>query len=94
MIIERSKLTRKNFDFLLESLLTKITVVFNSQFSDCESKATELIGDIDPKDIPFLACALCLNLDGIWSNDKDFNNESILNKVRVFNTRHIIERLR
>ena len=39
--------------------------------------AENIIGKKDPKDIPFIAAALAFTVDGIWSNDRDFESQSI-----------------
>ncbi|HIH38691.1 hypothetical protein J4460_04715 [Candidatus Woesearchaeota archaeon] len=41
----------------------------------------------DPNDIPFLALALVLKADGIWSDDKDF---LIQKKIKIFTTKDLL----
>ena len=50
-------------------------------------EAKEIIGKIDEKDIQFVALALSIKNDGIWSNDKHFEKQ---NKIQIFKTANII----
>ena len=46
--------------------------------------AFESIGKRDPTDIPYLAVALAVNDDGIWSHDADFSSQS---RFKVYSTK-------
>ena len=50
-------------------------------------QANEIMKDIDPDDAPFLALALSFDNDGIWTNDKDFERQSV---VRVWKTHELL----
>ncbi|GAH81434.1 unnamed protein product, partial [marine sediment metagenome] len=47
----------------------------------------EIFGIIDKKDIAFIALALSIKNDGIWSNDKDFDQQT---EIKVFTTNEIM----
>jgi len=57
-------------------------------FEDKINEANEAMGDIDIKDVPFLACAIALKSD-IWSDDKDFQKQK---KVKIFTTSDFIKK--
>jgi len=46
-------------------------------------EAYAMIGGRDPTDVPYLAVALAVDADGIWSHDADFAAQ---NRFRVWNT--------
>lgn len=45
---------------------------------------------IDENDSSFIAVALALDLDGIWSNDKDLHKQK---KVKVWNTKELMDHI-
>jgi len=51
------------------------------------SEAEEIVGSIDRDDVPFVAAALSIRCDGIWSDDKDLKRQK---KVKVWSSREII----
>ncbi len=51
-------------------------------------KADKILGDVHKGDIPFLALALSMSNDGIWSEDKHFEKQDI---VKVWKTKEIVE---
>ena len=48
----------------------------------------EIMKDIDVKDAPFLAAALAIPNDGIWSHDKHFEKQ---NKVKVWISKELLK---
>jgi predicted nucleic acid-binding protein len=61
-------------DLLLTLLLTSVVVVPFERIAPHLPTADALIGAIDPDDVPFVALALAEEHDGIWSNDRAFEN--------------------
>jgi predicted nucleic acid-binding protein len=54
-------------------------------------KAHKIIGSIDSFDVPFVALALSIDNDGIWSNDKHFKN---LKGIKIWKTSDIFNYLK
>lgn len=48
----------------------------------------EIMKDIDPDDAPFLALAMKAKVDGIWSDDRDFQHQ---NHVNIYTTKELVE---
>ncbi len=71
-ISKLSGLSPDEIDFLLDLLLENISIVPAQTIRPYLKEAERIIGDIDPNDIPFVALALAVDNDGIWSNDKHF----------------------
>ena len=42
---------------------------------------------MDEKDAPFLALALSIDCDGIWSNDRDLKEQSL---IKVWNANELV----
>lgn len=89
MLIKRSKIDGKKFETLINSISINISIIEDRDILKCLRKATDLIGKKDEKDIPFLAAAICKNLDGIWSNDTDFDAQDV---IRRYDTSELIIR--
>lgn len=82
-ISKRSGLSEEEIDVILSVLLENITIIPATEISPNVAKADNLIGHIDPFDIPFVALALSVDNDGIWSNDRHFEN---LEGIKVWKT--------
>tara|TARA_Y100000310_G_C20700547_1_gene829434 strand:+ start:7587 stop:7985 length:399 start_codon:yes stop_codon:yes gene_type:complete len=88
VIMEKSGLDRGEYNTLFFFLVGYFTRLRQDQFSFMFDEANELIGEIDPDDVVFLALALSIECDGIWSDDAHFKRQE---KVRVYTTPEIIE---
>ena len=73
-IARHSRLSDKEIDLLLTLLLESVTVVPAEKILPHLKAAEALIGDVDKNDVPFVALALAVENDGIWSNDHAFEN--------------------
>jgi len=65
-----------------------ITLVPFNKFKHRYAGAMEIMKNIDIKDSAFIALAMALNADGIWTEDKDFLRQ---NEVKVFSTKKLTE---
>jgi len=65
-----------------------IEIIPGDFYKNYLDEANELMKKIDLDDVPFLACAMVLNLE-IWSDDKHFKQQD---KIKVFTTSELIER--
>jgi len=87
-ISKRSGLSKEEIDIVLSVLLDNITIISAAEIKDNLTKAHRIIGSIDPFDVPFVALALSIENDGIWSNDKHFEN---LKGIKVWKTAEILK---
>ena len=91
LIIEKSGLAENDLKSLLGLLLESINVVEKESFLHKMQEASELIGEADKGDVPFLALALSTPNDGIWTaNVQHFRAQ---NKIRVWTTAELLEML-
>ena len=90
-ICKLSGLSRDEIDFFLDLLLENISIVPAQTIRPYLKEAEKIIGDIDPGDIPFVALALAVDNDGIWTNDKHFRK---VKKIKIWNTPELLAYLK
>lgn len=88
IILDKSGLSEEDFEDLFLTILDKIELIPKEQYSFYMSEAENIIGKIDIKDVPFIACALATNADGIWSEDRHFEKQD---RIKVFKTKDVLE---
>jgi len=88
IIIEKSGLTKDEFEMLFGMLTEDITIVEKEKYKNYMEEADRLIGHIDKKDVPFIALALYLPNSGIWSNDGDFEEQD---RVGILKTEEVLK---
>jgi len=71
-IIGAARLKGDELDLLLTLLLKSVAVVPFERIAHYFPDADALIAAADPDDVPFVALALAEEHDGIWSNDRAF----------------------
>ena len=86
-ISKKSGLSAKEVKELLNSLLDNFYVIPLKEYKFQLKRATEIIGSIDEKDVPFIAVALCIKSYGIWSNNGHFQEQ---NEIKTYTTAEII----
>lgn len=88
LLSKKSGLTGNEIDIILSLLLENISIVPASEIKPYLKKADKIIGHIDPSDVAFVALALSGENDGIWSNDKHFEN---LKGLKVWKTPDLLK---
>ena len=76
---------------IFSMLIEHVNLVPKSEFEEYIGEAKELIGSIDMDDVPFVALALAMPNDGIWSEDRDYGRQS---KIRIWGTNELIRLLK
>ena len=82
-LLTKSKMKQKDFEDLLRLLLQKVIIIPKEVLIHYKNDAYQIIKDIDPDDIIFIACAIAYSDAIIWSDDKKLKQQS---KVRIINT--------
>src|SRR3989344_2868076 len=80
-LIEKSGYCLTEFEEILNFLLKKIILVSKEMIKLQLEKAEYIMKDIDIADSSFIATALSINADGIWSFDKHFIKQKV---VKIF----------
>ena len=77
LIVEKSGMTPDRVAQFIDLLFRYIEVVPASEFYPYIEQAEEAIGDTDPDDVLYLACALATDAD-VWSDDSDFEEQDVV----------------
>jgi predicted nucleic acid-binding protein len=85
-LLEKSKLSKGDFDQLLHLLMRRVMVVPNDVIKPYVKDAIKIVKDIDIDDTIFIACVLAYKESILWSNDKKLKNQ---HRVKVLNTEEI-----
>jgi predicted nucleic acid-binding protein len=86
-----SGLSLDEIDIILNLLLDNISIVPSQTIQPYLKEAERIIGGIDPNDIPFIALALAVDNDGIWSSDKHFE---AIKQIKVWKTSDLLKHLK
>jgi len=90
-IAERSGLSVETIYLLLGFLLASVQVVPAERVLKKYEEAEKIMGKIDRDDVPFVALALSIPNDGIWSEDKHFLQQK---RVKAWRTRDLLKFLK
>jgi predicted nucleic acid-binding protein len=87
LIVEKSGMTPDRVTQFIDLLFQCIEVVPASEFYPYIEEAEDAIGDTDPDDVLYVACALATDAD-IWSDDSDFGEQDA---VETHTTNDVID---
>ena len=79
-LMKKAHQTDKEFELTLSTLMERIDFIPEGEFINSLEKAEDIMNDIDPKDSPFLAVGLSFKVEGIWSEDKDFDHQNVIKR--------------
>jgi len=89
-IIKRAGFTKSEFEILFNLITDGIQIVEKEKYAQKIKEADKLIGHIDQGDVPFLALALSISNDGIWTeNVKHFKQKH----VKIWTTRELVRHI-
>jgi predicted nucleic acid-binding protein len=77
LIVEKSGMEPNRVAQFIDLLFQYIEVIPAEDFYPAIEKAKTAIGDIDPDDVLYLACAIASEA-AIWSDDSDFDEQDIV----------------
>ena len=86
-VLKRLRLSPENFEWLWLVLTAHVEVIAQLDYQSCMQEARQLIAD--PKDVPYLACALRFE-SAVWSNDPHFQAPKVEERVQVFTTGELL----
>ena len=89
-LMQKSKMSKEDFDKLLELLLKKVLIVPEEVLKTYKDESIEIVKDIDLDDAVFIACALANPESVIWSDDKKLKRQ---NKVKILNSTEMMQYL-
>jgi len=85
--LKKTGLSDGEFETLIHTLLKYVIVVPDEKTLPQKKLAFELMGEIDPDDVPILATALAYEGSAIWTSDKHFRKQS---KVKILSTADLL----
>jgi predicted nucleic acid-binding protein len=80
-IARRSKAKSEDIDAILAVVYRRISWVDDQAILPHVATARKALAGIDPNDVPYLACALAVEADAIWSHDLDFDKQVLVPRV-------------
>jgi predicted nucleic acid-binding protein len=86
LIVEKSWMEPDRVTQFIDLLFQHIEVVPADDFYQAIDQAKEAIGDTDPDDVLYLACAIASDA-AIWSDDSDFDEQNL---VETYSTADVI----
>jgi predicted nucleic acid-binding protein len=89
-LIKKSRMPEPDFDSIFRHLIDCVTLVPFEEFEHEYSRAMQIMETIDENDSPFLAVGLSLGINGIWTEDRHFLRQDLM---QVFTTRDLISRI-
>lgn len=87
LICERSGQSPKDFETTFDAIQQFITLVEEKTYQPFLKEAQKVFARRDISDAPYLACALAIKVDFIWTDDKDFSVQDI---IPIKNTKQFI----
>ena len=92
-IIQKSELSEEEIKKLLNTILENLILVPIEEYEKKMNEGMKIIGNIDEKDTQFIALALSIENDGIWSNDKYFEKQKKIKVFKTIDTLNLLEEL-
>ncbi|WP_436931697.1 PIN domain-containing protein [Halosimplex halobium] len=87
LIVEKSGMEPDRVTQFIDLLFQYIEVVPADDFYPAIERADEAIGNTDPDDVLYLACAIASDA-AIWSDDSDFDEQNL---VSTYSTSDVID---
>ncbi len=82
-IMIKAKITEEGFSKIFSLLFSKIFIVSDVTIESKMDEAKQIMDKVDSDDTPFIALALAVENDGIWSGDKHFEQQ---NRIKIWKT--------
>jgi len=89
-LVKKAKIPEDDFNILMQILLDNVELVPFEDFEDDYDRAMEIMKLVDENDAPFLAVGLALGIEGIWTEDRHFLQQDLLN---VYSTGDLIGKI-
>ena len=87
-LVKRAEQPELAVSNMLSEVLKRITIFPKEYYTAKISEAKKLLPKIHDEDLPYIALALSIPVEGIWSNDTAFSDQT---KVKIWRTADILE---
>ena len=89
LILEKSGLSEEEYTNLYNFLISHIFTISSNRINENFKEADNILGKIDPNDVIFIALALSIENEGIWSDDSHFQQQE---KVKIWKTGDVVRK--
>ena len=89
-IIEKAGYTNEEFEKIYSFLLESVKLISEREVRPYLARAEEIMKKIDIKDSSFIAAALAINAEGIWSFDGHFKEQK---EIKIFDIEDLIKEM-
>ena len=86
-ILRKAKISEADLEKLMSLIFSRVFVVSDVVIERTMEDAKRIMDGIDKDDTPFIALALAVDNEGIWSDDPHFQEQ---NAVRVWTTKDLV----
>ncbi len=90
-ILGKVHITEHALDTLMSALFKRIYIVEDIAIKERFGPAKAIMDGIDPDDTPFIALALAVENDGIWSDDKHFAMQKVIKILKTEDMLKLLE---
>lgn len=87
-IMNKANISEEDFNKIFSLLFSKIFVASDVVIEKMMEEAKQIMDKIDPDDTPFISLALAIENDGIWSDDKHFEQQ---NSIKTWRTEALLK---
>lgn len=84
---QKTGLSAEEIQAILDTVLASVEVVHSKDILEVWEEAAKIMKPIDVEDVPFIAAALNISCDGIWSDDKHLKHQT---RVKVWTTKELL----
>ncbi len=82
-LLQKTHLSADQFSDLLDALLGRVVFIDDARIQPFMPQARDVMDSVDPNDTPFLAAALAIDADGIWTHDPHFDHQMLVKVIRT-----------
>ncbi len=85
-LCEKGALSPGGFNSIYSKLASTVNFTLPESYQVSFVQAKTVMEKVDPKDAPFVATALALGVEGIWTEDPHFRHQTL---VKVYSTKDL-----
>ena len=89
-LLNKMHVTESELQEAIDLVMNRIEIIEDAAVKSKLSEAKEIMNNIDPDDAKYVALALAVENDGIWSDDNHFTKQS---KISIWKSRDIVNLL-
>jgi len=88
LVLKKSGMNENEYNKLVGLLLSHINIIPDEKIFDKLDRAKEIMAEIDPDDVVFIATQLGVTNSVVWSDDSDFDKQE---DIKVLKTADVVK---